>query len=114
MSRPPCPSCPQLAWGCRSGGLLKVEPANDRGTVANRRRFGVSCVNRLLAEEVELGLDHELLRRPVALDSQPAHEDDRDSFRLPAREVGCGRDLVGDRNSGRTQLVADAVGGPTE
>ena len=79
-----------------------MEPANDRGTVANRRRFGVSCVNRLLAEEVELRLDHELLRRSVTFDSQPAHEDDGDSLRLPAREIRCRRDLVGDRDPGRT------------
>src|ERR1044071_5109001 len=108
MSRPPCPSVRSWLGGSRSGGLRKVEPANDRGTVANRRRFGVSGVNKLLAEEIELGLDHELLRRAVALDSQPAHEHDGHSFRLTARKICGGCDLVGDRDAARPQLVADA------
>src|SRR5437764_363424 len=98
------------SWlGCRSGGLLKVEPANDRGTVANPYRFRVSLVNRLLAEEIELGLDHELLRGAVAVDSQSAHEHDGHPFGLPAREIRGSRDLVRDRDAGRPQLVADAV-----
>ena len=71
-----------------------MEPANDRGTLANPYGFRVSSVNSLLTEEIELRLDHELLRIAVTAEPQPTNDHDRHSLGLSAGEVRRGCDLI--------------------
>ena len=48
-------------------------------------------------------------RRALAGDVEAAHDRGRDPVELAHHELRRARDLVGDRDHGRVQLVADAV-----
>src|SRR5439155_2867179 len=71
-------------------------------------------VKKLLAEEIELGLDHELSSVSVTRKAQAANEDNGDPLVLAARQIGRGGDLVGDGDAARAELVAHPVRRPPE
>ena len=61
------------------------------------------------AKEVAVRRHHERARGALPRDVQAANDRDRNSIGLAHHELGCARELVGDRDLRRLELVADAV-----
>ena len=78
------------------------------------KRLAALALEVRLAEEVALRGDHDVVAtaRPAQVDA--ADDGGRDPVRLAHDELRRAGELVGDRDLGRVQLVADAVADPAE
>ena len=88
---------------------LGVAEAAEMLVRGRDRVLGHETEGTYLPEEIALGRDGDVRRPALAADVEPADDGDRDAPELAGDELGSRRDLVGDRDHGRVQLVAVRV-----